>query len=136
MHLLEFSLQVLIVDMSGTKPPLFCQYNATISQDRTNDTWVDKAPTLAQTTSSHTLLGIDHSLPLKRDSYFDRDLELDTKLHNSALSLYGSDPALGGLHSMGLSRAAAAGRIVTQVSFRVYVNEKGMIFFFAYLLVV
>lgn len=90
-------------------------YNATISQDRTNETWVDKAPTLAQTTSSQTLLGIDRSLPLKRESYFDRDLELDTKLHNSALSLYGSDPALGGLRSTGLSRAAA-GPIVTQIT--------------------
>lgn len=89
-------------------------YNATISQDRTADAREDKAQSLAQNTSSQTLISADHSLQLKRESYLDREAELDMKFPRSAVSLYGSDPALSSLHSTGLSRAAAP--IITQVT--------------------
>ena len=95
-----------------------CQYNETISQSQPTAALADKTHTLAPTASSQSLMGVDYSLPFKRETYFDRDIELDMKLPRSALSLYGSDSAFSGLHSSGLTRAAAP--IVTQVFF-VYV---------------
>ncbi|KAL2896812.1 RNA-binding KH domain-containing protein PEPPER [Bienertia sinuspersici] len=89
-------------------------YNSTISQDRTADTRADIPQSLAQNTTSQSLIGADHSLFLKRESYFDREAELDLKFPRAAVSLYGSDPALSSLHSTSLSRAAAP--IVTQIT--------------------
>ncbi|KAL9226925.1 hypothetical protein vseg_002682 [Gypsophila vaccaria] len=90
-------------------------YNDTISQERTTDTWADTTPNLTSTTLSQSLASSDHSLPFKREYYFDREpLDLETKLTRSAVSLYGSDPAIGSLHSTGLTRAAAP--IVTQIT--------------------
>ncbi|XP_021744093.1 RNA-binding KH domain-containing protein PEPPER-like [Chenopodium quinoa] len=88
-------------------------YKGTISQDRTADALEDKSQSLAKTTSSQSLIA-DHSLSLKRESYYDREAELDMKFPRSAVSLYGSDPALSSLHSTGLTRAAAP--IITQVT--------------------
>lgn len=101
-------------------------YNEIISQNQTTAAFADKTQTLGSTAPSQKLIGLDHSLPLKRETYFDRDMELDMKLPHSALSLYGSDSAqnafslygsdsaLSGLHSSGLTRAAAP--IVTQIT--------------------
>ncbi|KAK9683940.1 hypothetical protein RND81_10G176500 [Saponaria officinalis] len=89
-------------------------YNDTISQDRPADAWADKTPNLTSTTLSQTLTGGDISLPYKREYYFDREPDLETKLTRSAVSLYGSDPAIGSLHSAGLTRSAAP--IVTQIT--------------------
>lgn len=97
---------------------LFSQYTAAISQDRA-DALADKPQSLAQNTTSQTLIDTDHSLSFKRESYFDREAELDMKFPRSAVSLYGSDPALSSLHSTGLNRAAPP--IVTQVFLCLYV---------------
>ncbi|KAK9755326.1 hypothetical protein RND81_01G018100 [Saponaria officinalis] len=88
------------------------QYNDTISQDRPADAWADKTPNLTSTTLSQTLTDDDISLPYKREYYFDREPDLESKLTRSGVSLYGSDPAIGSLHSTGLTRSAAP--IVTQ----------------------
>lgn len=88
-------------------------YTAAISQDRA-DALADKPQSLAQNTTSQTLIDTDHSLSFKRESYFDREAELDMKFPRSAVSLYGSDPALSSLHSTGLNRAAPP--IVTQIT--------------------
>ncbi|KAK9750022.1 hypothetical protein RND81_02G167300 [Saponaria officinalis] len=66
-------------------------YNDTISQDRSADAWADKTPNLTSTTLSRTLIGGDISLPYKREFYFDREPDLETKLTRSGVSLYGSD---------------------------------------------
>ncbi|CAO2816601.1 unnamed protein product [Amaranthus hypochondriacus] len=85
-------------------------YNATISQDRT----ADASQPLVQNITSQTLIGADNSLSLKRESYYEREAELDLKFPRSAVSLYGSDPALSSLHPTGLSRATAP--LLTQVT--------------------
>lgn len=57
---------------------------------------------------------MDNSLLLKRESYFEREAELDLKFTRSAVSLYGLDPPLSSLHSARTTRASAP--LVTQVS--------------------
>ncbi|XP_074276397.1 RNA-binding KH domain-containing protein PEPPER [Silene latifolia] len=89
-------------------------YNATISQEPTPDAWADKTQNLASTTLPQTITTGDPLLSYKREFYFDREPDVETKLTRSAMSLYGSDPAISGLHSTGLTRAAAP--IVTQVT--------------------
>lgn len=83
------------------------QYNATISQERQSDTWVDKS--LLHGTSQ-TGMGSDYSLPAKREPlYHDRE----TPMEHSGFSMYGQEHGLSGIRSSGLGRAVAP--IVTQV---------------------
>ncbi|XP_027332011.1 RNA-binding KH domain-containing protein PEPPER-like [Abrus precatorius] len=103
-------LRKFLVDHSVL--PLFERtYNATISQERQADTWVDK-PSL-HSASQPSIVG-DIPLSTKRDSLFvDRESQLDSLLPPSTMSLYGQDSSLSGLRSSAISRPSAP--IVTTV---------------------
>lgn len=84
-----------------------------VSQDRKVDAWSDKS---SLHTASQTAIASDYPLSMsaKRDSLFlDRETHFESQLQSSGLSLYGQDPALSGIRSLGLGRTGAP--IVTQV---------------------
>ncbi|KAK7329739.1 hypothetical protein VNO77_23916 [Canavalia gladiata] len=103
-------LRKFLVDHSVL--PLFEKsYNATISQERPADTWVEK-PSLHS--ASQPSIVADIPLSTKRDSLFsDRESQLDSLLPPSTMSLYGQDSSFSGLRSSALSRPSAP--IVTTV---------------------
>ncbi|XP_074286828.1 RNA-binding KH domain-containing protein PEPPER-like [Silene latifolia] len=88
-------------------------YNARISQDRTADVWADKTQNVSLNTLSQTLTG-DDLCPSFKSDYFNRDVDLETKLTRSTLSQYGSDLGHSSLYARELVRAAAP--IITQVT--------------------
>ncbi|XP_020226714.1 RNA-binding KH domain-containing protein PEPPER [Cajanus cajan] len=94
-------LRKFLVDHSVL--PLFEKtYNATISQERQADTWVDKQ---SLHSASQPSIVTDMSLSTKRDSLFaDRESQLDSFLPPSTMSIYGQDTSLSGLRSSTLSR--------------------------------
>ncbi|KAL2338685.1 hypothetical protein Fmac_013131 [Flemingia macrophylla] len=94
-------LRKFLVDHSVL--PLFEKtYNATISQERQADTWVDK-PSLHS--ASQPSIVTDISLSTKRDSLFaDRESQLDSLLPPSTMSIYGQDTSLSALRSSTLNR--------------------------------
>ncbi|KAK9268978.1 hypothetical protein L1049_000745 [Liquidambar formosana] len=103
-------LRKFLVDHSVL--PLFEKsYATTASQDRQVDTWADKS---LLHTASQTGIGMDYPLSAKRDSFLDRDTQLESQISHSGLSLYGQDPGLSGIRSSGLGRAGAP--IVTQIT--------------------
>ncbi|GAB4837675.1 hypothetical protein Ancab_002526 [Ancistrocladus abbreviatus] len=89
-------------------------YNAIISQDRAADAWSDRTTQSLAQHASKTAISSDHSLSFKSDPYFDREIQMDSKMLHSGSSLYAGDSGMGGLRSMGVTRAAAP--IVTQVT--------------------
>ncbi|KAF8400215.1 hypothetical protein HHK36_013512 [Tetracentron sinense] len=103
-------LRKFLVDHSIV--PIFEKsYNTTITQDRTADTWASKPQSLPH--PAQTGISNDYPLSLKRDSLFlDREIQLESQIQHSGLSLYGQDPGLTGLRSSGFGRATAP--IVTQ----------------------
>ncbi|KAH0456703.1 hypothetical protein IEQ34_014610 [Dendrobium chrysotoxum] len=106
-------LRKFLVDHSVL--PLFEKFLKMPAQEREPEAWGEK--TQALTHSSHTGIGNDYGLAVKRDSlYLDRESQFDSQFPRSNLSLYGQDPALSGLRSSGLGLGRTAGALVTQVT--------------------
>ncbi|KAL0913468.1 hypothetical protein M5K25_016931 [Dendrobium thyrsiflorum] len=107
-------LRKFLVDHSVL--PLFEKFlTMPAAQDREPEAWGEK--TQALTHSSHTGIGNDYGLAVKRDSfYLDREYQFDSQFLRSNLSLYGQDPALSGLRSSGSGLGRTAGALVTQVT--------------------
>ncbi|RDX86151.1 RNA-binding KH domain-containing protein PEPPER [Mucuna pruriens] len=105
-------LRKFLVDHSVL--PLFEKtYNATISQERQADTWVDKPSLLSASQSS---IATDIPLSAKRDSLFaDRESQLDSLLPPSTMSIYGQDSSLSGLRPSALSRTSAPPIVTTVI---------------------
>lgn len=108
-----FFLILMYLDTKMCEFFVLFKYNATISQERQADTWVDK-PSLRS--ASQPSIVTDISLSTKRDSLFaDRESQLDSLLQPSTMSIYGQDSSLSSLRSSALSRPSAP-PIVTTVS--------------------
>ncbi|XP_073275706.1 RNA-binding KH domain-containing protein PEPPER-like [Primulina huaijiensis] len=103
-------LRKFLVD--HTVLPLFEKSNnALATQERQVEAWAEKT---SLHSTPQTALGSDYFVSLKRDSLFlDRESQIESRLNQSRLSVYGADHGLG-------SRSSAIGHsggpIVTQVA--------------------